>query len=405
MPRRSELCALLPLAWILFLALSAAPAEAGWYQQNSPTSNHLTGVDFVDPDYGWICGAGGTVLHTTNGGATWTLQDLGSAIGVNDIDFADRDHGYAVGDLYTLWRTVDGGANWEMVLHVEQSPGLSAVSVVDPQTVWVTGSSEHFASVGVSTDGGDLWQWGFVQNGDDAAGNDIFGMSGQEAYLSCNLQRYDASWYSKLFRTVDSGESFDDVCGLNSPEQEVQFLGPLTGFFGPKEDAPETGVLRKTVDGGDTWTTTHFDGTSTHMSFASAEAGWVTGVESISATTDGGTTWNLQETGAGQRLLKIQFVNPMVGTAVGENGLILHTTDGGWSGASAESEAASGGWSLRADPNPFTNTVRITCSTAGADGARIAVVPASGRTVRGRAVPTGGGAAPEGLGAGRGARG
>ena len=36
------------------------------------------GVSFVDANNGWAVGNGGTILHTSNGGATWSTQRSGT---------------------------------------------------------------------------------------------------------------------------------------------------------------------------------------------------------------------------------------------------------------------------------------------------------------------------------------
>ncbi|MBK7500346.1 MAG: T9SS type A sorting domain-containing protein [Ignavibacteriales bacterium] len=42
-----------------------------WESQFSGTKNWLTGVSFIDKNIGWVVGAFGTILHTTNGGVTF----------------------------------------------------------------------------------------------------------------------------------------------------------------------------------------------------------------------------------------------------------------------------------------------------------------------------------------------
>ena len=49
----------------------------------------------------------------------------------------------------------------------------------------------------------------------------------------------------------------------------------------------------------------------------------------IQKTTDGGQSWDAQETGAEDVLEDIFFLDDKHGWAVGENGLILHTSNGG----------------------------------------------------------------------------
>src|SRR5437016_9023704 len=48
-----------------------------WTVQTSGTTNLLNGVVFTDALNGWASGNFGTMLHTSNGGNTWTAQTNG----------------------------------------------------------------------------------------------------------------------------------------------------------------------------------------------------------------------------------------------------------------------------------------------------------------------------------------
>ncbi len=385
------------LAFILsFLAALTFPpafADSGWVQQTSPVNTNLNGVDFVDPDHGWICGNTGTILHTTNGGQAWVQQDLGSLWDVTDIDFVDLAHGYAVGALSTIWRTTDGGATWTAIHHSEQTPAKTSVFVIDPNTVWVTGYDESpggpTASIAVTTDAGATWEWGtiFMDHGTKAA--DIVAFSAQTALVSCDLRRYDNSWYSGLYKTTDACASFQDVTSMSAPQQEVQFLSPRIGFYGPRWEGPG-GDLKETTDGGATWSSRHLDGDvlPTHMSFMSASLGWVAGgygygFAYIARTTDAGSTWVQQETGTAGGLNRIQFITASIGTAVGGNGTILHTITGGMSGADVVTDSRSGGpHLLLPEPNPSNGPVRLAYVAPGEGPVRIRIINVDGRAIR-----------------------
>ncbi len=64
--------------------------NAQWFWQNPlPTGNSLQSVKFISTTVGWAVGVGGTILRTTDGGTTWTLQSSGT---FNDL--------YGVSPLY-----------------------------------------------------------------------------------------------------------------------------------------------------------------------------------------------------------------------------------------------------------------------------------------------------------------
>jgi photosystem II stability/assembly factor-like uncharacterized protein len=89
-----------------------------WRQAQVPVSVSLTGVQFVDAQLGWAIGHAAVVLHTRDGGQTWTRQfdgrnlPDGPANPLLDLHFSDAEHGWAVGAYGIALRTADGGRTW-----------------------------------------------------------------------------------------------------------------------------------------------------------------------------------------------------------------------------------------------------------------------------------------------------
>lgn len=88
-----------------------------WGIQSSGATAQLNGVYFVNDLVGYVCGNGGTILGTTNGGNTWnTLQAEGSlAWNLNAVWAIDADNIIAVGDNGVVCISTDGGANWDLL--------------------------------------------------------------------------------------------------------------------------------------------------------------------------------------------------------------------------------------------------------------------------------------------------
>jgi photosystem II stability/assembly factor-like uncharacterized protein len=90
---------------------------------------NLTDVFFVSLDVGWVSGEHGTLLKTTDGGASWKAQIGGDPSGnekpIGQLRFLDSRHGWAVtGDSpQRLLRTMDG-ENWEQI---GQQPGAEFI--------------------------------------------------------------------------------------------------------------------------------------------------------------------------------------------------------------------------------------------------------------------------------------
>jgi photosystem II stability/assembly factor-like uncharacterized protein len=79
-----------------------------------PTRATLTGVAFADAQHGWAVGHWGSIVHTADGGETWTLQRTDTATDrpLFSVHFSDSQHGLAVGLWSLALATSDGGAHW-----------------------------------------------------------------------------------------------------------------------------------------------------------------------------------------------------------------------------------------------------------------------------------------------------
>lgn len=104
--------------------------KAVWEPVNFKQDLTLFSVFFVTPEIGWASGDAGTIIKTTDGGATWTPQLGGDAQNaarpIKDLRFVDQNTGFAVqstgvGD-HTLLRTTDGD-NWTATGTVGQHRG------------------------------------------------------------------------------------------------------------------------------------------------------------------------------------------------------------------------------------------------------------------------------------------
>lgn len=82
-----------------------------------PTRATLTAVSFADALNGWAAGHWGVILHTTDGGETWSLQREDTAVDqpLFSIWFKDLRSGYATGLWSLLLSTDDGGETWREV--------------------------------------------------------------------------------------------------------------------------------------------------------------------------------------------------------------------------------------------------------------------------------------------------
>lgn len=85
-----------------------------WKQSPSPVDVLLNAVYFADDKTGWAVGHDASIIHTRDGGATWSVQNYAAADNrpFMDVLFLDAQRGMAIG-AYGLFKTTqDGGSTW-----------------------------------------------------------------------------------------------------------------------------------------------------------------------------------------------------------------------------------------------------------------------------------------------------
>ncbi len=362
-----------------YLVLRTTNGGQTWVNQSfgSASSPTIQAVFFIDAQTGWICGkADGLpfVQKTTDGGASWVNQVLPSFTGTgkscNDIDFASADIGWATTDRNNqdgaVIHTTDGGTTWTIqtttdcdlnridvqdAQHValmcrdNGSTGQKIVKITtDGGTTWTTNNSPTF-SYNISYVGSSIWIGAEIAR---ILRSSDFGANWDYQFQSYYLQSVDwidnnSAWIVSKFseptglalRTDDGGSNwFEDedtpggnwVFVLDSNTAWIMIQGsPLT--------APA--ILYRTTDGGVNWATStlpagYIDG----FTWVTANLGWAFGGSgNIRHTTDGGVTWVAQYMNIGIYIADVHFINALEGWAcggyAGENAFIRHTTDGG----------------------------------------------------------------------------
>jgi photosystem II stability/assembly factor-like uncharacterized protein len=108
-------------AAVLLAALTLS-AHAQWTIQKSDTTADLRGIDNVGHGIAWASGTNGTVLHTTDNGATWLLCKTppdAEHLDFRGIQAFDANTAIVMssgkGDLSRLYKTTDGCQAWKLV--------------------------------------------------------------------------------------------------------------------------------------------------------------------------------------------------------------------------------------------------------------------------------------------------
>lgn len=319
------------------------------------TDAELTSVAFVDAQHGWVVGAGGLILHTADGGATWNRQASGVAARLRSVSFVDRNHGWAVGGVHDSYshrgrgfvlHTTDGGVTWRRE-STPLLPALRQVRFVTSSEGWAVGESSDFHPAGLfyTRDGGRTWSAAGGATPDGVLCGEM--ISPHEGLI--------ATPRGELLPVT--GRVVRETPLVSFELRAVRRV--LVGGDGRGWLIGDGGLIQTTVDGGTTWhavgPTLPGDEQVAPDWRSAAIVGsqmWIVGDPggSILHSADEGRTWQLQPTHQPLPLNDVTFVDEQHGWAVGAMGAILRTVDGGrtWQMNLPESRRAAL-WSCFAD--------------------------------------------------------
>ncbi|MBL0106000.1 MAG: hypothetical protein IPP52_01540 [Ignavibacteria bacterium] len=94
------------------------------------SSDNLRSVFSLGNDV-WIGGSNGNVYKTTKSNSPVTAINTGSSVTLNSVCFVNANTGFVCGDGGSLYKTVNGGLNWSISNSGITTENLNAVSFSD----------------------------------------------------------------------------------------------------------------------------------------------------------------------------------------------------------------------------------------------------------------------------------
>jgi photosystem II stability/assembly factor-like uncharacterized protein len=299
--------------------LHTTDGGATWH---NATPAGLSGIPassfFLNTTTGWVTISGtdptsGTLYHTTDGGVTWTSTTV--PFGGGSIKFVDSQHGWELVSLsagmsheaVAVFRTSDGGATWSQVL-------------IDDPTV--AGSSDSLPLVGDK--------------------NGIAALDASHAWVTGSQPSSD---FIYIYITQDGGTTWahQDLT-LPAGYSDAMTSADLPVFFDTRDGvlpvllfANNTGSdFYVSHDGGQTWTATTPVAQGSFLAVASAADFFVwDGSAPLNVSHDAGASWSTvtPNVNLDGNMVSMDFVDASTGWAVTTDASshysLYKTTDGG----------------------------------------------------------------------------
>ncbi len=371
----------------LFFVATGSLFAQSWTAQTAPagTSGGLNGAWACDENVVWMCGPGGVVCRTTNGGTTWTMVNTGlagndfytiAAIDANTAEAGAGDGG--------MWRTTNGGTSWTFQALTPTPQFMDVVHFFDANNGFAL--SDPAAAAGlwlyyITTDGGATWT---------AGANRPANIAG-EAGWNGSYAAVDTGhiWWGTNSTKIYHGGFRGPITGASSPGAYSFCMGfndMNTGIAGMVTATPTVLPLALSTNGGSTWTATSY--TPAGVPYAmkvvpGSNYGWY-GSQNVYRTTNVGapTTWTSQLTLSTTNLCySITMLNVNTGWCGTQTGQIYKYHD--IVGIDPNNTSVPKNFSLMQNyPNPFNPTTNIRYSIPVASQVSIKIYDALGNEVR-----------------------
>jgi photosystem II stability/assembly factor-like uncharacterized protein len=243
------------------------------------------------------------------------------------LSFSGQNNGWLVGKGGTIVRTMDAGKTWSLQKSGEKLH-LYDVSFCDDSNGWAVGESGLILH---TTNGGTTWS------------QQQSGITGNLRAIQCldAGTAWVAGFEGALLKTADGGKTWVLQAKVQDMLKQLnrKFLPSLFGVrFSDARNGyavGHPGIILRTTDGGETWQQQQ-SGTEAilySVSVQGAMDAWISGGSGVIChTSDGGATWVQQKSGVSFMLNSIAFADKNKGFAIGHK-CILYTDNGGesWS--------------------------------------------------------------------------
>lgn len=292
------------------------------------TSDDLFSVSFPTEQKGWACGRWGTIVHSSDGGSTWSRQKSGCDYTLSAIFFVDAQKGWAVGNRGTILSTNDGGKNWIP----KKSPVpfyLMDVHFLNSFKGFIVTERTHIL---ITEDGGETWT---IQFSDEDY--ILHAVSFSDA-----LNGWAVGEYGYIYHTKDGGNKWEKQAGFfDFSEETGDPIGDPFLFDVVALDVKTAwavgidGTVLRTQDAGKTWKKIKI-GTPQIPLFGIAGRGdhlLIAGRGTVLSSTDRGENWQTLKVDADLSYGWVYGVTHIAGDRFalsGWEGRIYTNLDGSW---------------------------------------------------------------------------
>lgn len=363
-----------------------------WLRVPSPTQRILTKCWFVDSVYGWAAGDSGTIINTTNGGASWGLQNTGIVnYNIDDVFFLNRNLGWALSNDYFfqgtfMLKTTNGGVNWSITNFPDTSVLITAIQYTDSLHGYAAGVS---GKIFRTTSGGNNWIPCII----DTAGCPLLygfpkhrlNFVNSSTGYACGGQ-YDM--IGAVWKTTNSGVSWNAFCITPEPLFDVKVISS-NKIIASGGDFDFGAITSTTWNNGSDWSYNNigYGGIGRDLAFRTEKEIWMplAFAQAWAVHLDSGNInvpWKGVPAPDSTAVYAAVFKSPTFGFAFGSYGAIMKYNTS-VIGLTPGSSIVTRDYSLGQNyPNPFNPSTNIEFNLGKAENVRITLYDLLGRQVK-----------------------
>ncbi len=207
------------------------------YFQRSSSIGIFWAADMIDTNTAYLSGGGANVFRSTNSGQNWTILN-GGYFDLHGSHFINANTGWCVGEEGTLQKTTNGGTNWSFYPPVTREV-LREVVFPSPDTGYICGDS---GVVLKTTNAGTSWF--HLNTGIKALLFDVFFLDNQTGYIGGGYISWDSIGIGWIRKTTDGGLSWTTLFY----EQDSGWVNSLHFFDENTGVACFDGSIKRTIE-------------------------------------------------------------------------------------------------------------------------------------------------------------
>ncbi len=321
------------LGWALCFPFSTIISQGSWEKVDVPTTKNLYSVFFIDSLTGWAVGDSGTIIHTTDGANTWSIQDSQTENEIIELFFLNENMGWASSYKFNslpygtlLLKTTDGGQNWSSEMYPEDNIFIRCILFLDSLNGWMGGNPHTLVK---TTNGGQEWQKAYVDTSTLAFFPVLSIQFFDDNYGYASGGMFDIA--GVIWRTTNGGETWYALDPEYAPADEVHQLHLFDSLhvLGAGGD-PDFGygvAYMRTQDGGITWDYEELgiQGNAFDLDFRTDSEAWcpLGPRKKLIYSLDSGSTWSEIPTPDSTSIFDVIFPDSLHGYAVGRDGAFI----------------------------------------------------------------------------------